>query len=211
MFILPPLGGMSMSFSQLVDNLEFDGNVYLIDDFKYDMPIDEIKNTDHKMTFEKYWNAIKDIFRDGDIIAGYSLGCLFAILIAEKLEKERKIGKCVLIDGTLDFCNDDVPDDVDESDILDELYGLGFDDEEIGVKDDDELIGKMVEIFAVNSIWDFSPVKINDTPVIYLASDKEYEGRLENIARNGEFIFIDDTDHTAIITDDVEKIVKYLK
>ena len=101
MFILPPLGGMSMVYSQLLDNLEFEGNVFLIDDFKYDLTIDEIKNTDHNMTFEKYWNAIKDIFQDGDIIAGYSLGCLFAILIAEKLEKDRKIEHLVILVGNL--------------------------------------------------------------------------------------------------------------
>ena len=211
MFILPPVGGLSMAFSQLLDNLEFEGNVYLIDDFKYDLTIDEIKNTDLNMTFEKYWNAIRDIFQDGDIIVGYSLGCLFAILIAEKLEKDKKIGKCVLIDGTLDFYNDDIPDNVDGSAILNELYGLGFDDDEIGVKDNEGLIDKMAAIFAVNSVWDFPAVKINDTPVIYLASDCEYEGKLENIARNGEFIFIEDTDHTSLITADVKKIVKYLK
>jgi hypothetical protein len=69
----------------------------------------------------------------------------------------------------------------------------------------------MVEMFYVNSVWDFQPVKINDTPVIYLASEHGDEDKLENIARNGEFIVIEDTDHTAIITADVEKIVKYLK
>ncbi|WP_407462424.1 AMP-binding enzyme, partial [Methanobrevibacter sp.] len=211
MFILPPLGGLSMVFSPLLDNLEFEGNVYLIDDFKYDLTVDEIKNTDHNMTFEKYWNAIKDIFQDGDIIAGYSLGCLFAILIAEKLEKDRKIEKCVLIDGALDFYSDDIPDNVDASDIFKELTDLGFDIDELGGEDNDELSEKMVEMFYVNSVWDFQPVKINDTPVIYLATEHGDEGKLENIARNGEFIFIDDTDHTAIITDDVEKIVKYLK
>ena len=90
--------------------IEFEGNVYLIDDFKFDLTIDEVKKTDHNMTFEKFWDAIKDIFQDGDIIAGYSLGCLFAMLIVEKLEKYRKIEKCILIDGPLEFYNDEVPE-----------------------------------------------------------------------------------------------------
>ena len=211
MFILPPWSGMSMVFSQLLDNLEFEGNVYLIDDFKLDLTIDEIKNTDHNMTFEKYWNAIKDIFQDGDIIVGYSLGCIFATLIVEKLEKDMKVEKCVLIDGTLDFYCDDVLDKEETSILINELYDLGVDVDELESEDHDELIDKMVEIFTVNSIWDFPPVKINDTQVIYLASAHDYESRLEDIARNGEFIFIDDTDHTAIITSDVKRVIGYLK
>ncbi|WP_407415013.1 phosphopantetheine-binding protein, partial [Methanobrevibacter sp.] len=212
MFLLPSVYGFSIEFSQLVDNLEFEGNVYLIDDFKFDLTIDEIKNTNHNMTFEKYYEAIKHIFQDGDIIVGYSLGCLFAMLIVEKLEKDRKIGKCILIDGPLDFYCDEVPDKEEALTSINKLYDLGFDVDELGLEDHDELIDKMVEIIIVNSIWDFPAAKINDTPVIYLAADQEYVGgRLDDIARNGEFIFIDATNHSSIVTTDVKRIVKYLK
>ena len=211
MFILPPMGVISMVFSQLVDNLEFEGNVYLIDDFKFDLTIDEVKKTDHNMTFEKFWEAIKDIFQDGDIIAGYSLGCLFAMLIVEKLEKYRKIEKCILIDGPLEFYNDEVPEREDTLNLINQLYDLGLDVDELGSEDHDELIDKIVEILNVNMVWDFPDAKINDTPVIYLATSHDYDGKLENVARNCEFIFIDDTDHESIILSDVEKIVEYLK
>ena len=211
MFILPPLGGISIVFSKLVDNLEFEGNVYLIDDFKFDLTVDEIKNTDHNMTFEKYWDAIKDIFQDGDIIVGYSLGCLYAMLIVEKLEKYRKIEKCVLIDGTLDFYNDEVLEKEEVANLIEEQYDLGFDIDELGPEDHDELIDKIVEIFKVNSVWDFPAAKINGTPVIYLASGPDLESKFDDIAKYEKFIIIEDTDHTSLIMDDVEKIVKYLK
>ncbi|WP_405304650.1 hypothetical protein [Methanobrevibacter sp.] len=200
-----------MVYSYLVDSLEFEGNVYLIDDFKFDLTIDEIKNTDHNMTLEKYYDAIKDIFQDGDIIVGYSLSCIFALLIVEKLEKDSQIGKCILIDGTLEFYNYEVPDKEEALTAINELYDMGFDVDELG-PDHDELMDKMMEMFVVNSKWDFPTAKINDTPVIYLAADQQYdEGRLEDIARDAEFILIEDTDHTAIVTTDALKIVRYLK
>ena len=211
MFIFPPLGGISMVFSQLIDNLEFEGNVYLIDDFKFDLTIEEVKNTDHKMTFEKYWDAIKDIFQDGDIIVGYSLGCLFSMLIVERLEKDKKIEKCVLIDGPLNFCEHKNMEKEEALSLINELYDLGFDVDDLSIENHDEFIDKMAEIFAINSNWDFPAAKINDTPVIYLATTHDLEGKLENIAKNGEFIFIDNTYHEAIVTKDVQLIVKYLK
>ncbi|MBR6023658.1 MAG: hypothetical protein IK044_01675, partial [Methanobrevibacter sp.] len=211
MFILPPMGGISMVFSHLVDNLEFEGNVYLIDDFKFDLTIDEIKNTDHNMTFEKYWDAIKDIFQDGDIIVGYSLGCLFAMLIVEKLEKCRKIEKCVLIDGVLDFYSNKVPEKEEVVNLIEEQFDFVFDVDEFGPQDRDVLIDKIVEMFVVNSVWDFPAAKINETPVIYLATGSGLESKFDDVARYGEFIMIEDTDHDAIIKDDFEKIVKYLK
>ncbi|WP_407415860.1 amino acid adenylation domain-containing protein, partial [Methanobrevibacter sp.] len=211
MFILPPQGGISLVFSQLLDNLEFEGNVYLIDDFKLDLTIDEVRNTDYNMTFEKYWDAIKDIFLDGDIIAGYSLGCLYSMLIVEKLEKYRKIEKCILIDGPLDFYNDEVLEKEGELNIINQLHELGLGADELEPEDHDELIDKIVEISRVNLVWDFPAAKINDTPVIYLATTHELEGKLENIARNGEFIFIEGTDHLSVIGPDVKKIVKYFK
>ena len=211
MFILPPIAGISMVFSTLIDNIEFEGNIYLIDDFKHDLTIDEVRNTDHNMTFEKYWEAIKDIFHDGDIIAAYSLGCIYSMLIVEKLEKYKKIEKCILIDGPLDFHNDKVPKKEDALNLINQLFDLGLDVDELGPENHDELIDKIFEILTVNMVWDFPTAKINDTPIIYLSSDHEYGSRLEDITRNGEIIFIEGTDHLSIVTTDVKKIVKYLK
>ena len=95
--------------------------------------------------------------------------------------------------------------------LIEEQYDLGFDIDELGPEDHDELIDKIVEIFKVNSVWDFPAAKINGTPVIYLASGPDLESKFDDIARYGKFIIIEDTDHTSLIMDDVEKIVKYLK
>ena len=66
MFIFPPLSGLSFQYSQLINKLEFEGNVYLIDDYKYDLPLEEIRKIDSlDSTLEMYYDAIKDIFQDG--------------------------------------------------------------------------------------------------------------------------------------------------
>lgn len=68
------------------------------------MPLEEIRKIDSlDSTLEMYYDAIKDVFQDGDIIVGYSLGCVFASLITERLEKTKTVGKCILIDGALIF------------------------------------------------------------------------------------------------------------
>ena len=111
MFLIPPIGGLSFTFSDLINSIDFDGNVYAIDDFKYDLSVDEIKNIDNNCSnlLDYYYNAIKDLFQDGDIIVGYSSGCIYASLLIEKLEKFKDVGECILIDGSLNFSSNVLP------------------------------------------------------------------------------------------------------
>ena len=211
MFILPPIGGVSSVFKTLIDNLDFNGNVYTINDFKFDLTIEEIRKTDTNMVLEKYYDAIKDVFQDGDILCGYSLGCIFACLLAERLESFKKVGKTILIDGTLDFVNvsDMSLEDVREAvgQILDKE---AFESE--GYSEDatyEEFYNKLCEVMFINDNFNFDTPTIN-SPAIYLGTSREFESKFNDIALNGEFILID-SDHDAIIREDVHKIVKYFK
>jgi len=208
MFILPPNGGVSFIFTELIDAIDFEGNIYLIDDFKFDLSLDELKNIEnpHILTLNHYYDAIEDIFQDGDIIAGYSLGCIYASLIAEKLEQNKKIDKCILIDGTLKFVNkekqskkeimDDLINNYDE-----EKYKSFFDEYASDFKD------KFLEICYINSSWDFDTPKIK-SHIIYLSTSDSFNEDLDYISDNYEFISIDST-HKDIIEKDVDKIKKY--
>ena len=48
--------------------MDFDGNIYVIDDFKFDLPLDKISDANCNLTLDHYYDAIKDLFQDGDII-----------------------------------------------------------------------------------------------------------------------------------------------
>nr|MCR5026494.1 hypothetical protein [Methanobrevibacter sp.] len=209
MFILPPVLGASFSLLKLVNKLDYDGNVYLIDDFKFNLSKEEIKNTNQTMSLNYYYEAIKDVFQDGDIIAGYSAGCLFVLLLAEKLEQFKKIDKCILIDGTLSFTQDEILPREEALKILEEFserdYGEKFSTSEPYAEFRDKLIGIMI----VNSVWDFPTPEIS-SHVLYLATSTKHKEKLDNIAPDNEFILID-SNHDDIIDKDVGKIVKYFK
>ena len=86
MFLIPDIVGLSFVFSDLINSIDFDGNVYVIDDYKHDLSLDEIRDIeDNSVMLDYYYDAIKDLFQDGDIIVGYSLGCIYSSLLAERL------------------------------------------------------------------------------------------------------------------------------
>ena len=199
MFVLPPKGGLSFIFSKFVNEIDFKGNIYLLDDFRYDLDLEEIKDyADCNLTLKYYYEAIDDIFQDGDIIVGYSLGCIYASLIVEKLEENKKVGECILIDGVLSF---------DSS----EVYSP--DEGHIDVETNDypkEFVEKYLQIDSINSYWCFDVPRI-DAHVLYLATDYANMDYLDDISSNYEFIFIDSTNHFDIIDKDFDKIAKYFK
>ncbi|MER2014143.1 MAG: non-ribosomal peptide synthetase, partial [Methanobrevibacter sp.] len=203
MFLLPPLGGLSFVYNELIRDTDFDGNIYIIDDYKFELPVDEIRQSGGlSITFEKYWDAIKDIFQDGDILVGYSQGCLHALLLCERLEKNMKVEKCLLIDGTLNFVNDD---SLTDEEIQSKIKNLK---EEYSSEFDAEFINKLVEVFISNLRWKLLQPKVN-SHVLYLATSNRFREQLDEVASDYEFIIIDST-HLDIINKDVDKILKYL-
>ena len=156
------------------------------------------------IAFEKYWDAIGDLFQDGDILVGYSLGCLHASLLCERLEKNTKVDKCVLIDGTLNFVNDKPVTDEEMLSEINEVKETYL--SEIG---DVELEEKIIEVFISNLRWNLPQPKLN-SQVIYLSTSNKFKEDLNEIASDHEFINIDST-HKDIIDKDLDKILKYLK
>jgi amino acid adenylation domain-containing protein len=206
MFILPPGGGVSFILLNLVKNIDFEGNVYLIDDFKYDLTLDEIRNIEHNdvLTLNHYYDAIKDIFNDGDIIAGYSLGCIYAALICEKLEKTKTVDKCIFIDMPPKFVNNQ---DISRKEVMN--YLTVYDREEYEGMDDEyssDFKDKLIEVFHVNYKFDFHTPEIK-SHAIYLSTSGKFNEDLDNVPDN-EYITIDST-HEDIVGKDVYKITKY--
>ncbi|WP_295618582.1 hypothetical protein [uncultured Methanobrevibacter sp.] len=173
--------------------------------FKYDLSLDEIKNTNHEDNLNYYYDSIKGLFQDGDIIVGYSLGCIYASLIAEKLEKDKRIDKIVLIDGTLDFVNEDederenmvnwVADMIQKKSLMNPSKNIR------------KMIKKIIEISYINSCWNFHTPKIN-SHIIYLSTLNLFKEELECISDNYEYILIDSS-HQDIIEKDFDKISHY--
>ena len=192
MFLFPDIVGLSFVFSDFIEQIDFKGNIYTIDDFKHDLSLEEIKNLkDNNITIDYYYDAIKDLFQDGDIIVGYSLGCVYASLIAEKLEENKLVGEIILIDGYLDFNSTEKL----SMDLIDEFldnntYSYEFKE-------------KLKEIILLNSVYDFNTPKIN-SHITFLYTSDILEDDLKKISDNYEFIFIDST-HQDIISKDVSK------
>ena len=205
MFILPPVGGLSFVFMDLVNNIDFKGNIYLIDDFKYDLSLDELKTIkSNDITFNHYYDALKDIFQGGDIIVGFSLGCIYASLLCEKLEQNKQVAKCILIDGTLKFVNDE---ETSTEELINDFSEFEY-NEVINNRSGD-FKDKFIEILRINSNWSFHTPKI-ECPVTYLSTLNMFKEDLDKISDNPEFVLID-SNHNDIIHNDVDKIIKYLK
>ena len=198
-FLIPPIGGLSAIFSKLIDMMEFKGNIYSIDDVKYSLPLDELKEiSSGDFTLDSYYQAIEKLFSDGDIIVGYSLGCVFSLLLAEKLEKDNKfIGKCVLIDSDLLF---ERKDEVETDDVINEFVG------DLDAYPDD-FKDKFSEIVRINSNLNFNTPKI-DSSVMFLSTEDCFESRISEISSDYEYIHVDST-HQRIINEDIIKIIKF--
>ena len=201
MFLIPPIGGLSPIFSKLIDLIDFDGNIYTIDDIKYSLPLDELKEMENgDFTLNAYYDAIKKLFNDGDIIVGYSLGCVFSLLLVEKLEKDNKfVKKCILIDSDLMFERNE---EINKEDVINEFVG------DLDVYPDD-FKDKFNEVVRINSHLNFHTPKV-DSPVRFLSNFDSFKSRIAEISSEYEYIQIDST-HQRIIDEDVSKIIKFFK
>ena len=200
MFLLPPIGGLSPIFSKLIDKIDFEGNIYTIDDIKYSLPLSQLKKIENgNCTLDYYYKAIDKVFNDGDILAGYSLGCVFASLLAEKLENDnRTVDKCILIDSDLLFERDY---EITTDEVINEFV--------CDVEDyPDDFIDKFVEVVRINSKLNYKTPNVN-VHILFLSTWDSLKDRIAAISSNYDYIIIDST-HKRIIDEDIDKIIKYL-
>ena len=161
------------------------------------MPLEELKNIESgEALLDFYYDAIKNLFCDGDILVGYSLGCIFATLIAERLENDGKtIGECIFIDSDLEFTRTG-----DASNAFDEFIGNPDDFSK-------EFVDKYLEIFRINFNLNFPAPSIK-AHVKFLTNYDDSIEKLERISGDYDYIRIDST-HKRIINEDVDMILKY--
>lgn len=108
---LPPSGGMYMCYLDFLQELSYKGKAYGIMDPKYaqftKMDVDELWEQEQEKenmwedTLDHYWNALQEIWRDGDILVGYSQGGSVAHYLARKIEKAGgQVGALLLLEST---------------------------------------------------------------------------------------------------------------
>ena len=109
-FCIPPSGGMSLCYLPLIRELGYDGRIYGITDDKYrifaGMTIEELSKYElHRKemwddTVASFYEGIREIFSDGDILIGYSQGGPAAYLVARQLEDAGlKVGRLIMLES----------------------------------------------------------------------------------------------------------------
>ena len=214
MFLVPPMTGFSFEYSNLVHSFDFEGNVYAIDDPKFKLSLDEIKELENhgQYTLDEFYEMIKDIFKDGDILVGYSSGGIFALLLAEKLEKDGKTSKIILIDGLLSFKEVLYTREKLYADALEHWKHHEF-DFIVGTERKGAKFEKFVEITLQNVNIDFDEPRLN-SPILYLStgeffSEDQIKEKLDLLSPNNEIKLIEDTNHSDILKVDYNKLVPY--
>ena len=115
-FCMPPSGGMSICYMELMRTLGYPGRIYGFTDEKYRqlgrLSLTELKETETQIkdcwddTIGAYLNAIEPLFKSGDILIGYSQGGAVAHTLAKQLEKLDKSVECIIILDGLPFGTD---------------------------------------------------------------------------------------------------------
>ena len=103
-FCIPPSGGKCLCYLDLIKELNPKGKVYGITDIKYRF-FESLSNAElcayhHKErdwwpdALDRYADALVKLWRDGDLLMGYSQGGLAAHILSKRLEAlGRKVGK----------------------------------------------------------------------------------------------------------------------
>ena len=214
MFLIPPMTGFSFEYSNLVHSFNFKGNVYAIDDPKFKLSHGEIKKLEHhdQYTLDEYYEMIKETVNDGDILTGFSSGGIYALLLAEKLEKDEKIVKCILIDGLLSFKEVLYTREKFYNDALANWRFHEF-DFIVGTDRKGSKFEKFVEITLLNVNNNFDEPHLNG-PILYLStgelySEDELQKKLNSISSNNEIHLIESTNHYDILRVDYYKLIPF--
>ncbi len=97
---LPPSGGMPFCYLEWLKKLEWQGTAYGMHDMKYRLISGLSEEERSRMekepsakwaeTIDAYWREMQNIWKDGDILVGYSQGGSVAHQLARRLEKNGK-------------------------------------------------------------------------------------------------------------------------
>ena len=163
---------------------------------------------------DRFYDSIKDVFEDGDILVGYSSGGIFSLLLAEKLEKTKKIGKSVLIDGLLNFKEVIYTREEFYKDALENWKHREF-DFIVGTERKGAKFEKFVEISLLNVNNNFKKPNLNSS-ILYLSTGELYtvdqiHEKLDLISGDNEIELIESTNHSDILKIDYYKLIPYFK
>jgi len=104
LFLLPSLEGFSYEFNSLIDEMKYDGVIYGINDPKFYAPNPNKLDDPGTYTVKEIFAEIVKVFRDGDILIGYSYGGKLLPMLADLLEKSGKIiSKIIVLDTVINL------------------------------------------------------------------------------------------------------------
>ncbi len=116
MFFIPPSGGMTLCYADLIKELKYAGCIYGLTDIKYSrfgkMSMEELKSFDPEEkdlwhdTIHGYMKALERLFKEGDILIGYSQGGSAAHVLAGMLEKQGLKAGCLIMLDALPYIGD---------------------------------------------------------------------------------------------------------
>ncbi len=110
LFLIPPSGGMALCYIELIRELNHGGEIYGLIDRKYrlfgEMSLDELKSFDPQKedmwheTIDGYLRTLKRLFKNGDILIGYSQGASAAHILSGLLEKKgKRVSRLIMLDA----------------------------------------------------------------------------------------------------------------
>ena len=113
-YCIPPSGGMSMCYLELLSVLNYPGRIYGLTDSKYSlfggMPQEELfaceprKSDLWGRTLEDYFAVLQKQWKDGDILMGYSQGGNAAHILASRLEESGfAVGRVIVLESAPDI------------------------------------------------------------------------------------------------------------
>ncbi len=194
LFCIPPSGGMPLCYLPFIKEMDYDGKVFGLTDNKYaafaDMTLEKLASYDGRSdrkwdeTVDYYLEGIEDLFKDGDILIGYSQGGPAALLVAQKLEaRGHSLGRVIMLEapepgqqypeedrqemmataaaifaGKTDVDITDIEPDVSASETT---FFSKYLKENFGDNAENELLHSIFETYKVYSSNVLNPVKIN--------------------------------------------------
>ena len=104
LFLIPSGAGFSSEFNALVHEMKYGGTIYGINDPKLYVPNPSKLDDPNAYTVMQIFNEIERIFRDGDILIGFSYGGRLLPILSSLLEKAgKKISKAIVLDTIINL------------------------------------------------------------------------------------------------------------
>jgi len=201
-FMISSIEGYASILNNIVKDMNYDGFIYGINDPKfYVTDINNLQNS-FDYTVDAIYDEIYRLFKDGDILVGYSYGAKLLPLVAYLLEKSgRKVSKIFVLDTVINQLEGGMIGEAEKLD-LSKLYverylGKKYNSEEFG-NSIISILTKISEIMSGNSKAGFE--------TIYKELERAFEVHVSNNKNNVIFRSKIQADIMAVFSNTIMKL-----